>query len=482
MRHSGIFETLANPFAVLFVGHYLNELDEDLLAELDEVVRQNQLACMPFGKSGRAEMLLHERHPELAPIIDRNRQAKIDAASLRAKFSGLENLTAYGEELSSSPMQQKSRRRASHVAAASDRPSLKGKASSKDMMFDMDDEFDAESKSPGPSPSIRPMSAARVPDTIPSSPPEEVWYDSRGKVLPSPRLGPQTTVSGSVTPRTPKSPLMTGKTPPASQPWSMAPLPGAKTEMRDIMAQAASSRTSSLSQGLAGSRPSLPDAPSPFSLPGPKMSQKERKKLQQSQSATAVPEASPKPGPAPAPSKPWQTALGPKATSLKDVLNSASTPPNTAAGGKSPSTGTPQLTMRQTVANSKAPGPSEKPVIGPSRQSTVEPTNSKPIPHSIRHQPPVEPILGLSMSEIVAQQQFEKDVVKEAVAKRDLQDIQAEQEFEEWWQQESARVQDAEKRSASAATKNPKRHRHRAARGKAAGRGNGEQNSGNTAT
>ena len=69
------------------------------------------------------------------------------------------------------------------------------------------------------------------------------------------------------------------------------------------------------------------------------------------------------------------------------------------------------------------------------------------------------------MSEIVAQQQLEKDVVKEAVAPRDLQDIQAEQEFEEWWNRESARVQEAEQRtSAGPSNKSAKKNRPRGPR------------------
>jgi hypothetical protein len=81
------------------------------------------------------------------------------------------------------------------------------------------------------------------------------------------------------------------------------------------------------------------------------------------------------------------------------------------------------------------------------------------------------------MSEIVAQQQLEKDVVKEAVAKRDLQDIQAEQEFEEWWTRESARVQEAEKRDAAAASKSSKKHRGRGGRGGRSGKGKADQSS-----
>jgi len=64
------------------------------------------------------------------------------------------------------------------------------------------------------------------------------------------------------------------------------------------------------------------------------------------------------------------------------------------------------------------------------------------------------------------------------VAKRDLQEIQAEQEFQEWWDKESARVQEAENQSAaspnpSSKTSASKKHRSRGGRGKGAKTGGG---------
>ena len=467
-------EYLCLSLEAMLQGHHLNELDEDLLYELDYVVQQNQLACMPFAKSGRAELLLHERHPELAAVIERNRQAKVDAVGLRAKYQSMDTFTPglFGDELSPSPMQQKSRRKSSSLLkSGSDMPSLKGKASSRDMMFAMDEEVRPDSRSPTQSPSIKAMSKAL--DPIASSPPEEVWYDSRGKVLPSPKLEGQSTIPGIATPRTPKSPLMAGKTPPsASQPWSLTPLAGPRTDMKDIMAQTASNRTSSLSQGLANSRAAAVDAPAPFSLPAPRMSQKDRKRLQHTHSSSpAVPQPADRPEPTPVlstrPASAWTTTTGGKNPVLETTIDAQNTTSDSISSNTRASS-TPQLTMRQTVANSKPSSQLQTPVLGPSGQSALQQrsvsdskpevpgspeqgrswqkspiaatspaaqaSNSKPIPHSIRHQPlPVESVLGLSMSEIVAQQQFEKDVVKEAVAKRDLQDIQAEQEFQEWY-------------------------------------------------
>ncbi|KAK5166828.1 uncharacterized protein LTR77_007557 [Saxophila tyrrhenica] len=481
----------------LLQGHHLNELDEDLLEELDNVVRENQLACMPFAKSGRAELLLHERHPELAGTIDQNRRAKIDAMALRARHVGLDTFSpgSVGDEVTSPLTQAKARQKSASLLTPAS-PKLKAKASTKDMMFAMDDEFDPASRSPEQSPSIRPMTKTRAQDAMATSSREDTWYDSRGRVMPSPKMGSQT-ASG---PETPRSPQMPGRTPTSgAQPWRLTPLTAPKTDMKDIMAQAASTnRTSTLSQGLA--RSDSVDVPSPFSLPAPKMSQKDRKRLQHSQqSEGAVPQVESKPQPA-ATKTPaaWQPVGAQKPATLKEIMSgpSSSSPTNKPPAARAAST--PQLTMRQTVANAKTSSQSGKPAIGPSGQpniqhrsiseskqpataspeSTPPPqvthhSNSKPIPQSIRHQPPPEPILGLSMSEIVAQQQLEKDVVKEAVAPRDLNDIQAEQEFEEWWSRESARVQEAEKKEAEGKGRAPKKGRHRGRKGGKGAKGEG---------
>lgn len=223
--------------------------------------------------------------------------------------------------------------------------------------------------------------------------------------------------------------------------------------------------------------------------------------MQQSQQqGQNLPPAPPQPEASPIlntkPTSAWQTISKQRAPPMKDVLH-AQTAVESSKPSNSRSPSTPQLTMRQTVANTKPVGETAKHAIGPGGHTTVQKRNvsdsadatprspeqerrtsgGMAIPQSIRHQPQqeVEAITGLSISEIVAQQQLEKDVVKEAAAKRDLQDIQAEQEFEEWWNKESARVQEAEKRSAAAAAK--KKHRGRGGRGGKKGKEKGEPSS-----
>lgn len=493
-------EYLCLSLEAMLQGHHLNELDEDLLRELDDVVRENQLECTRHARNGRAEQMLHERHPDLAAAIARNRQARIDAASLRARHLGLDLFApgSYGDELSTSPMVQKSRRKSASMPKT-ESPLLKAKSSARDMIFAMDDEGDSESRSPMQFPSIPPIAREKSLEVAASSPSEHKWYDSHGKALPPASLGPQAT-----TPVTGTTPKASGsKTPPsAGQPWRLTPLNSHKSDMKDIMAQTASTSTSMLSQGLASSRSISMDSPTPFALPPLKMSQKERKRMQQAQQTpTSSQETEKRPEPSPLPKgSAWQSNSASQAPTIKEVLALQSLGSQKPSGSRTSST--PQLTMRQTVANTKPSPQSQRPAIGPNGQGAHQqrnvsepttltprspdparerqvsrPSNSKPIPQLIRHQPPVEQVLGLSMSEIVAQQQFEKDVVKEAVAPRDLQDIQAEQEFEEWWSRESARVQEAEKKNAAAASKSSKKHRSRGGRGARGGKGKADQGS-----
>jgi alpha-tubulin suppressor-like RCC1 family protein len=507
-KHASL-EYLCLSLESMLQGHHLNELDEDLLVELDEVVRQNQLACMPFAKSGRAEEDLHERHPELAALLDRNRRVKIDSIRLRSKYHDMSSFApgSLGDDGTQSPQKP---RRGSAMAGKSDadRPSLKPKASSKDMMFAMDEEMGSQYRSPGPSPAIKPMSTPRLGQIPSESPMEEGWLDSRGKSVTSPSPRPQqSSTPGAMTPRTPKSPPLAGRTPSSTGlPWTATPLAGSsKTGLKDIMAQASSGRTSSLSQGIESQKAAADKAgPSPSSLPAPKLSQKERKKmLQQQQAASAQSSArlnEAQVNASTARGSPWQTISAQKVPSLKDVFTKDASPtPAQPSKPNQRAASTPHLTMRQTVANPKpTPSPQTKPIASPSTQHHSSPrhsvqVNSTKLPRqspqpppqtfdfpsiaqSIRHSPaPVEPSLQLSIADIVEQERLQKELLKEAVAKRDLGEIQAEQEFAEWWEKESRRVQGVEdetQENAANAKGGPKKGPRRKGRGEGgAGRG-----------
>ena len=86
------------------------------------------------------------------------------------------------------------------------------------------------------------------------------------------------------------------------------------------------------------------------------------------------------------------------------------------------------------------------------------------------------------MADILVQQQTEKEVIKDAVAKRSLQEIQEEQAFQEWWDQESKKVREEEE-GVRGQTVSPARGRKNSSwgkgrgasrgRGRGAGRGGG---------
>lgn len=508
----------------------LDELDEDLLFELDIVVRENQLACLPFARSGRAEALLHEKYPELAERIDRARQAKIDSIKLQQKYAEGEDRIPGSfkgdswEDPASSSLQPKARRQSSKTAkgpAANPRPSpsLKGKRSAADLMFNMDDE---ENES---SPSIPVQTSRSEPDVIPDSSssktlgPPMLSSGTEGRGLESKRpLDVQNSTLGSFSPLTPSTPgaaaedlSVTSVNNPLSSPWGAVLLQTAKHDMKNIMAQTSASRTSNLSLGLAAQATTEKSPGSSVA----KMSQKERKKLQQAQQLAVLNSPSGSVSGSvselvsdPKPASPWRTvSSGPK-VAIKD-LSVASPSPPPASPQVNRTITAPPLTLRQTVANKpepkqkaasslSSPQPSasqhrsvsySRPVNEPGplvngdasrpptlplqpKTSIIRPSaNPTPI-QSIRHISPrsAEPALQLSMADILAQQQAEKDIIKEAAAKRSLQEIQQEQEFQEWWDQESRRVMEEEAARTARATRGSEK---RGGRGAGAGRGKG---------
>jgi hypothetical protein len=426
------------------------------MLELDVVVRQNQLACLPFAKSGRAEAELLDRYPELTSSMERSKQVKIDSMALRSRL--------HEDEVK-----------------VTRQPSLK--PSTNDLMFDMEEDQGAKdntrrgSTTPHASPCIAPQS--------PPSMPQDMWYDSRGKALSpvSPRMLAQSQkslgASSASLSRTFELPSSMQLPPAKSSPsikqnplWNAQPLKSTKLDMKTIMAQADETRKSNISSGLSQSSAGY----SAIKATPMKMSQKDRKKQQQQQqlaqaSSPASPSLRPTSGHSNA--SPWRVASSGSKVNLKDVLQSPQLSPATKPSQKRRPSPGPSLTMRQTVPGNATTvrktslePPLPKPPVSAQSRSLSSPvirshiystSSPKPVPHplplqgpslspspsvpirSIRHEPrAVEPSLQLSMADILAQQQIEKDVIKEATAKKSLQEIQEEQAFQEWWDQEAA--------------------------------------------
>ncbi|KAI9702786.1 MAG: hypothetical protein M1836_008000 [Candelina mexicana] len=505
-------EYLCMNLEAMLEGHLLDELDEDLLLELDQVVRDNQLAFLPIAKSGRAEDLLHEKYPELAATIERGRQAKIQslAAEIRQRE---ENVW---------------RRPSKDASLIPQSPNLKSKTSAADLMFDMDDDEamlgkrnnlrTSQQESLPRGYESRTQSITNLTGPSPHSIDVNAQHDVNGKVTvpsedgsigsPSPMLGPPL-VSSSSKPTTNPGDLPSKSGSMRSTPWDTGTVPLTKLDLKEIMAQTSSSRPSNIALGL--SLESKRDEVGSKSFAS-RTSQKERKKhqFQQQQKQpmveTPIPSTPENIAPVEKPKSPWQTASPSPKVSLKDVLD-----PQQKGSSPSPrSTSNTRLNLRQTVANNGAatrklstPSASSataqhrsvstpnvpKPNTGQSSPSTPPqpaapsstrpstttrtvstPTASLPI-QSIRYQPPAnaEPSLQLSMADILTQQQLEKDVIRDAVAKRSLQEIQQEQEFQEWWDLESRKVREEEEEMAKEKTRGDKDER--GGRGKRSGRG-----------
>lgn len=420
-------------------NHLIDDLDEDLLLELDEVVRGNQLNCLPFAKSGRADASLHERHPSLAGDIDEERRRRLRDMTFRNNLSNDESrlsssfrtrVGSLDDLVSASPSQEKARRKSKAVRNAPFSPSIRPKDSSMDLMFDMDDEDPLAPASP-PSPASKP--AYDLTSTSATGAPSSTWnerdFRDDSSSLPSRFTGLGTQDGGGTPPST----------------WKA--LPSSKLDMREIMNQAATNQVSTLSISLSDQKAKneTPNKPSTA-----KLSQKERKKQQQQalrHPQITVDKADAKP------SSPWQVAPTGSKTSLKDVLGENRALPLAV----SPSPSQPLTPRRTASPDTRFPGqqrsapakiPKPSPTTSPRPIYQAQAISSSPlVPHSKSYNASTakaEPSLQLSMADIIGQQRREQEVIKEAVAKRSLQEIQQEQAFQEWWDQESRRAQEEE--------------------------------------
>jgi hypothetical protein len=470
-------------------NHLLNDLNEDLILELSEVVRANQLNCLPFAKSGRAELLLHERHPSLAEDLHEERQRRLRDMTFRANLKDDDNrlstsfrarVGSLDDIMSLSPSQDKAKRKSKAIRNAPFSPSIRPKDSTVDLIFDMDEDDPLGSPK-----SLLKASAESATPRIDSANPKTPWDEME------PRSVPDEEVSSPLS-RTPGLGIQDNpeNTPPTTKTWSTLALPSSKLDMREIMAQASSSRTSALSMSLSAQK--TQEAAASKQVPA-KLSQKERKKQQQQsmQLSTNQPQISLEKVDGKSAS-PWQVAsTGPK-TSLKDVLSELPSSPS-AISAKTLGSPIPSkpLTPRRTaspdtrfagqnrITSNKNITKMQPRSIGPSQAGTPPNTsNSMPIiPHSKTYTQPAgqaEPYFQLSMADIIGQQRREQEVIKEAVAKRSLQEIQEEQAFQEWWDQESRRAQEEEAaRTKNAASSSGRGGKSGGSRGKGGGRGRG---------
>jgi hypothetical protein len=440
-----------------------------------------------------------EKYPELVTTIEIDKQRRVDSMRLSSR---LDQDKLYDEKIrigtTAPPSARKIKALQFSETTKSLSPTLKAKQSASDLMFQMDDESAMSSPTPtrkgktfvlgsisddlgdmfqGPSPSLFSNQEA-----IPS------LFLSHGESLGDPtslddRLGSidsgeASSLLGSL------SPLSRGA------PWASPVVSGNKRDLKDIMTETSQSRISNLTLGMS-------DRSDTSALPGSnnfsqKMSQRERKKLQQQIQAQEQLAAQQRE--ADARQSPWQP-IGKKPS--RDIKEDPSSQSSLRPSSQAKISRKPSMTLRQTVAGASSPqptpsepGPSnskqsrsvsqptttlttssagktnkQKPAIPPPCPSS--PASAQPIIQSIRHTTHSrrsvsgaaasssleQQAASSSLASILLQQQAEKDEIREAAtAKHNLQDIQAEQEFQEWWDKESRRVMEAEANAAATTT------------------------------
>ncbi|KAK6351272.1 hypothetical protein TWF718_004437 [Orbilia javanica] len=485
------FEYIFRNLDTMMETRALEEFDEDLMAELDEAVKERQLAYMPFTRSGRAEAELLERHPHLAASADNEQQellqlleggpipssstAEVDFASSPASYRQSSSFRAGSYE--------KQRRRRSSKSGQ-ERPPAKTPpllpVQGSELIFDMDDE-DSGSKSRKTPISQSPALNRNDSYGLGTTPKTDVWYDSKGKqiglegVLVSPSQGPL-------------NQAIPGET--ASKPWTLGPgIQSSKLDMREIITQASKNRTSNLSLGLSSA--SIDTAgvgglpASNFTAPiTTKVSQKERKRQQQLQAQQAA--CSPAPALASTPDKP---TIAPKASPWKVVRS----PSNPLSLQQQPPPSPLSTPRKENAPNklldvSQTPPPTQsllnfntppRQVTSPKGTQPVVSKHNLPTPppqaHTLRYNSsgnviPAGPSKSVSsptqprseryddfpalsgrveqfhvpLAEIIQQEQIQQDIIKGKGPKQSLQEIQQEQEFLDWWEKESERYQQEE--------------------------------------
>lgn len=480
----------------------LEELDDDLLGELDVMVQDNQLAYLPFTRNGKAEAKLFDQHPGLAAEIARGKQRTIDSLRVGSLFMKNEERSQSTQKarsegpgranvMSTPSTPKQSTSGGDNVGFANSASTSQGQGV--DMLFEMDEEYPGDDLNGTSLPSVavnfRQGEDGPVLDNVPLISRWQRGLHHQDGIALSESEGLVARSSGSSHhkqdlphPVFRESSEVVVPSAPGAAPESKAwysPLAGStRTDFRDIMAQASASRTSNITlalnhgNGHSGKAPHRP-------------SQRERKRHQHQQGREKVCGPSDE---VKAKSKtmtssvnltsPWQgikKSADPILSATVSTSDSIPTHPSPRAA----------MTMRQTLAGSAATLRGTPPAKSPS--SPCNPLtphvglSPKPEPQiqSIRHTP-APPVLMTptstgyhSMAEILVQQQGEKIAIKEAAAKKSLQDIQVEQEFQEWWDNESKRVQEQEQDRGSTvtterATKGP---RGRGGRRRGSGRG-----------
>ncbi|KAF7593485.1 hypothetical protein BBP40_011396, partial [Aspergillus hancockii] len=346
----------------LLANRYLGELDDSLLSTLDSVCHENQLSSFPVSRGRNSEDYVFEKYPELVSLIERDRRRKIDSMKLASHLSQMEanegKLRAtISEKVPSTPSAQKTQRNPGKEASPAIRsPELKPKPSIGDLMFQMDDD---NLLTPGDfhkgKAAVRGMSENRSHSDSPALGSSLV---EGGSLEGRSYLDDQMAFSrGSPLAESPtelRAAALNGKkngslTPPGAPQgaWTASVVSGSKKNLRDIMDETSDDRVSNLSLGMSSARR---ESANNFA---PKLSQKERKKIQQQQIQEML--ASQHKAKEP-PQNPWKVST-PTKTPTKSVPLGSTTIGQDNQLSQSMESPKPSMTLRQTVAGIPPPHP-----------------------------------------------------------------------------------------------------------------------------
>lgn len=469
---------------------YLKDLDNELFSELDSVCHDNQMACFPISRGRNSDEYIFEKYPELVTSIEHDKQKRIDSMKIKSRIDQVEAHEGKTRQTSSEKTpgsQSASKAKAPAAANIGGSPVLKSKQSTSDLMFQMDEE--ATLLTPGDSTkgkaAIRGPADGR-PYAIESSPmlgsslAEEESFGERS-FLDGQMASPQDTLlaespsesrAGALQRKKDGSLPSPAANPSSAAPWGSPVLTPSKKDLKDIMAETSDTQVSNFSLGMP--KEARRESSGNFT---PKLSQKERKKIQQQQMqeklaaeqrpketlqnpwkipppfANKTP-VNPEPlaGPSQSP-RPAQKAAMTLRQTVARAPPAAKPTPNRSVSGNIPASGpssstaaTPFPSPSQSSSNNNTlaylllPPPTQQQQQPPSIQSVRHIPRPEPLYQPGFHTPPSSN--SLSLAAILMQQQTEKDEIREAAtAKHNLQEIQAEQEFQEWWEKESRRVQ-----------------------------------------
>ena len=457
---------------------------------------------MPFVRSGKLEETLHAKYPQLADMIRQEKQQLVDASISNCRPGNHGQINSSTTRASTSDIRNSEihRRKMPEFNEVDSREGravsiLNKEISNAETIFSMDG---------------FPSSTSKIEDFYPYEPGTDGSGNALSKITSVTKaanygkgrlIWPAANTQGfklsdndqRVSRRFLESSL--GESPqsqPRGSPWGSILTENKGAFIKDIMAEGSTNPPmDTLSRNLVERR-----AQGSFTK---RVSQKSRKKLQAEQNSQChvSKEAQSPSGASKSEGNPWQGST--KAITIQRTDNIASqaaslarTPSNVARAISGS-----QLTMRQTIAHSNpasgetrgSPAHISEPSRGVSSPATPKRDNTtlqmtpppvstlspspqasrslpKPQIQSIRHTPlparmPSDSDANYAISDILSQQQAEKESIRDAAAKRSLQEIQTEQEFQEWWDQESKKVMEEQQATVAGPSGRPQRQKAR---------------------